>query len=87
MFRTDEEIQKLNGERMDALAEAIAKKVQPYNPLRFPRARRRPRRCRTSRSTSAPSRLQLKIQPILSEMAKDQNLTRALDREVHPAHR
>jgi hypothetical protein len=24
MFRTDEEIQKLNGERMDALAEAIA---------------------------------------------------------------
>ena len=33
MFRTDEEIQKLNGERMDALAEAIAKKVQPYNPL------------------------------------------------------
>jgi len=33
MFRTDEELQKLNGERMDALAEAIAKKVQPYNPL------------------------------------------------------
>ena len=33
MFRTDEEMKKLNGERMDALAEAIAKKVQPYNPL------------------------------------------------------
>ena len=33
MFRTDEEIQQLNTERMDALAEAIAKKVQPYNPL------------------------------------------------------
>src|SRR5579862_6137777 len=33
MFRTDDELQKLNGERMDALATAIAKKVQPYNPL------------------------------------------------------
>ena len=33
MFRTDQEIQQLNTERMDALAEAIAKKVQPYNPL------------------------------------------------------
>src|SRR5262249_54768446 len=33
LFRTDEEIQKLNTDRMNALAEAIAKKVQPYNPL------------------------------------------------------
>src|SRR5581483_7648637 len=33
VFRTDEEVQKLNAERMDALAEAIAKKVQPFNPL------------------------------------------------------
>ena len=33
MFRSDEEVQKMNVERMDALAEAIAKKVQPYNPL------------------------------------------------------
>ena len=33
LFRTDEEVQKLNNDRMNALAEAIAKKVQPYNPL------------------------------------------------------
>src|SRR5436190_8412260 len=32
MFRTDEEVQKLNTERMNALAEAIAKKVMPFNP-------------------------------------------------------
>src|SRR4051812_37018770 len=30
MFRTDQEMDKLNSERMNALAEAIAKKVQPY---------------------------------------------------------
>jgi predicted Holliday junction resolvase-like endonuclease len=30
LFRTDEEVQKLNVERMDALAEAIAAKVMPY---------------------------------------------------------
>ena len=33
LFRTDQEISQLNTQRMDALAEAIAKKVQPYNPL------------------------------------------------------
>src|SRR5215216_7095926 len=33
MFRTDEELQKLNVERMDALADVIAKKIQPYNPM------------------------------------------------------
>src|SRR5690606_36996856 len=33
MFRTDEEVEKLNTERMDALADAIAKKMQPYNPM------------------------------------------------------
>src|SRR5215207_4322674 len=32
MFRTDEEVQKLNSDRMEVLAEMIAKKVQPYNP-------------------------------------------------------
>src|ERR1043165_2220834 len=33
MFRTDQELDKLNTERMDAIAAAIAKKAQPYNPM------------------------------------------------------
>jgi hypothetical protein len=74
MFRTDEEIQKLNGERMDALAEAIAKKVQPYNPL--PKSPEEAEKMQNEQVDKVSSRLQLKIQPILSEMAKDQNLTR-----------
>jgi hypothetical protein len=74
MFRTDEEIQKLNGERMDALAEAIAKKVQPYNPL--PKSPEEAEKMQNEQVDKVSSRLQLKIQPILSEMAQDQNLTR-----------
>ena len=74
MFRTDEEIQKLNGERMDALAEAIAKKVQPYNPL--PKSPEEAEKMQNEQVDKVSSRLQLKISPILTEMAKDQNLTR-----------
>jgi hypothetical protein len=74
MFRTDEEIQKLNGERMDALAEAIAKKVQPYNPL--PKSPEEAEKMQNEQVDKVSSRLQMKISPILTEMAKDQNLTR-----------
>ena len=74
MFRTDEEIQKLNGERMDALAEAIAKKVQPYNPL--PKSPEEAEKMQNEQVDKVSSRLTVKIQPILSEMARDQNLTR-----------
>jgi hypothetical protein len=74
MFRTDEEIQKLNGERMDALAEAIAKKVQPYNPL--PKSPEEAEKMQNEQVDKVSSRLTMKIQPILAEMAKDQNLTR-----------
>ena len=74
MFRTDEEVQKLNGERMDALAEAIAKKVQPYNPL--PKSPEEAEKMQNEQVDKVSSRLAIKIQPILAEMSKDQNLTR-----------
>ena len=74
MFRTDEEIQKLNGERMDALAEAIAKKVQPYNPLT--KSPEEAEKMQNEQVDKVSSRMAQKITPILSEMAKDQNLTR-----------
>ena len=74
MFRTDEEIQKLNGERMDALAEAIAKKVQPYNPL--PKSPEEAEKMQNEQVDKVSARMADKIQPILAEMSKDQNLTR-----------
>jgi hypothetical protein len=74
MFRTDEEVQKLNAERMDALADAIAKKVQPYNPL--PKSAEEAERMQTEQVDKVSSRMAERIQPILSEMSRDQNLTR-----------
>jgi hypothetical protein len=74
LFRTDEELQKLNVERMDALAEIIAKKVQPYNPL--PKSPEEAEKMQNDQVDKVSSRMADKIQPILSEMSKDQNLTR-----------
>ena len=74
MFRSDEEVQKLNAERMDALADAIAKKVQPYNPL--PRSAEEAERMQFEQMDKVSSRMAERIQPILTEMSKDQNLTR-----------
>ena len=74
MFRTDAEIDKLNVERMDALAEAIAKKVQPYNPL--PKSAEEAEKMQNEQVDKVSSRMADRIQPILSEMSKDQNLTR-----------
>ena len=74
MFRTDEEVQKLNVERMDALADAIAKKVQPYNPL--PKSAEEAERMQTDQVDKVSTRMAERIQPILAEMSKDQNLTR-----------
>lgn len=74
LFKTDAEMQKLNQERMDALAEAIAKKVQPYNPL--PKSPEEAEKIQNEQVDKVSSRMADRIQPILAEMAKDQNLTR-----------
>jgi len=74
MFRTDEELQKLNVERMDALADAIAKKMQPFNQM--PKSPEEADRMQNEQVDKVSGRMTERIQPILSEMAKDQNLTR-----------
>lgn len=74
IFRTDEEVQKMNTERMDALAEAIAKKIQPYNPL--PKSAEEAERMQNEQVDKVSSRMAQRIQPILAEMANDQHLTR-----------
>jgi hypothetical protein len=74
MFRTDQEMDKLNAERMNALAEAIAKKVQPYNPL--PKSAEEAEKMQNDQVDKVSSRMADRIQPILAEMSKDQNLTR-----------
>jgi hypothetical protein len=74
LFRTDEELQKLNADRMNQLAEAIAKKVQPYNPL--PKSPEEAERMQNEQVDKVSSRMSDRIRPILDQMANDQHLTR-----------
>ncbi len=74
MFRTDAELEKLNVERMNALAEVIAKKIQPNAPL--PKSPEEAERMQNEQIDKVSGRMADRIQPILAEMAKDQNLTR-----------
>jgi len=74
MFRTDEEIQRLNTERINALAEAIAKKVMPFNPQ--PKTAEEAEKLQNEQVDKVGGRLAERIQPILAEMSRDQNLTR-----------
>ncbi len=73
-FMTDAEFQKANQDKVDQLAEAIAQKIQPFNPL--PKSPEEAERLQNEQVDKVSSRMADKIQPILSEMAKDQNLTR-----------
>ena len=74
VFMTQDEIAKLNQDKVDALAEAIAKKVQPYNPL--PKTPEEAEKQQNEQVDKVSSRMAEKISPILAEMSKDQNLTR-----------
>ncbi|MBI5382007.1 MAG: hypothetical protein HZA31_08915 [Opitutae bacterium] len=74
VFMTDEEIAKLNADKVNQLAEAIAKKVQPYNPL--PKTPEEAEKIQNEQVDKVSSRMAQRIQPILAEMSRDQNLTR-----------
>ncbi|HZP61122.1 MAG TPA: hypothetical protein VFB27_12430 [Opitutaceae bacterium] len=71
---TDEEFAKVNQEKIDKLATAIAQKIQPYNPL--PKTPEEAEKQQNEQVDKVSSRLAVKIQPILADMAKDQHLTR-----------
>ena len=74
VFMTEQEVAKLNTDRVNQLAEAIAQKIQPNVPL--PKTPEEAERMQNEQVDKVSSRMAEKIQPILSEMAKDQNLTR-----------
>ncbi len=71
---TDDEYAKVNAEKINRLAEAIAFKIQPFNPL--PKTPEEAERLQNEQVDKVSSRMSEKIQPILAEMANDQNLTR-----------
>jgi hypothetical protein len=71
---TDEEFAKINEEKVNKLAEAIAHKIQPYNPL--PKTPEEAEKIQNEQVDKVSSRMAEKISPILADMSKDQNLTR-----------
>jgi hypothetical protein len=71
---TEEEFAKINADKVNQLAEAIATKIQPYNPL--PKSPEEAEQIQNEQVDRVSSRMADKIQPILAEMSKDQNLTR-----------
>ena len=74
VFMTQQEVAKMNAERVNQLAEAIAQKIQPYNPL--PKTPEEAERQQNEQVDKVSNRLAERIQPILADMAKDQHLTR-----------
>lgn len=74
MFMTDEEVAKLNADRMNQLADAIAKKISPYGMV--PKTPEEAEKLQNDQVDKVSGRLADRISPILSEMSKDQNLTR-----------
>jgi hypothetical protein len=79
MFQTEEEAAAAQSEETARLAEAIAKKLQPYNPL--PKTPEEAALLESAQIDRVSGRLSERIQPILGQIANDQNLTReSLDR-------
>ena len=74
VFMTEEEVQKLNQERMNQLAEAIAAKITPYGSL--PKTPEEAEKLQNEQVDKVSGRLAERINPILSEMSRDNNLTR-----------
>lgn len=73
-FMSEEEFAKVNEAKVNQLAEAIAKKIQPFSPL--PTTPEEAERAQNEQIDKVSNRLSDRIQPILADIAKDQNLTR-----------
>jgi hypothetical protein len=79
MFQSEEEARAAEAAKVAQLAEAVAQKLQPYNPL--PRTPEEAEQMQNAQIDKVSGRLSERIQPILGQIAADQNLTReSLDR-------
>lgn len=74
VFMTEEEVAKLNAEKVNALADAIAKKIQPFG--QAPKTPEEAERLQNEQVDKVSNRLAQRISPILEEMSKGENLTR-----------
>jgi uncharacterized protein (DUF2267 family) len=74
MLMSDEDFAKVNADKVNQLATAIAQKIQPYNPR--PKTPEEAEKQQNEQIDKVSTRLSEKIHPILADMAADQHLTR-----------
>ncbi len=74
MFASEEEAKAAEAAKVAQLAEAVAQKLQPYNPL--PKTPEEAEQMQNAQIDKVSGRLSERIQPILAQIAGDQNLTR-----------
>lgn len=75
LFMGDEELAKLNNERVDILAAALAERIQPYG-VPIPKDPAEAEAQRNQQVDEVAGRMASRISPILEEMSKNTNLTR-----------
>lgn len=79
LFQTEEEVAAVETAQVTRLAAAVAQQLQAYNPS--PQTPEEAEALRNAQVDQVSSRLAERIQPILGQIATDQNLTReSLDR-------
>ena len=74
MFQTEAEAKAAEAQKVTQLAEAVAKQLQPYNPV--PKTPEEAEQMQNAQIDKVSGRLSERIQPILGQIASDQNLTR-----------
>jgi hypothetical protein len=74
VFASEEEAAAAEAAKVAQLAEAVAQKLQPYNPL--PKTPEEAEAMQNAQIDKVSGRLSERIQPILGQIAADQNLTR-----------
>lgn len=75
LFMSDDELAKLNDEKVDLLAKALADRIQPYG-VPIPKDPAEAEALRNQQVDEVAGRMASRISPILEEMSKNTNLTR-----------
>ncbi|HLP09065.1 MAG TPA: hypothetical protein VK178_12935 [Opitutaceae bacterium] len=75
LFMTDDELAKLNDEKVAVLAKALADQIQPYG-MPIPKNPQEAEEQRNKQVDEVAGRMAGKIQPILEQMSKETTLTK-----------
>lgn len=77
LFMSDDEISRLNEEKVDTLARALAERIQPYG-IPIPKDPQEAEAQRNQQVDEVAGRMAGRIQPILEEMSKETTLTKEI---------